>query len=201
MTCKQNLSQLSNFIKSSNKKHSYCCVFIFLLITALREKPSPSMIDGSLLSNNFTKGGKKLKSLKTFLTAFSTLVLLTGVATAILYGGDLIFKFVSKTVGELGVNCLGIIIVIMSIAFIGWLLSSLDSNPFEETFLPKVSYLEYLLSTFIAFAILGALALPLWAINTFVKNQILQPILAIITLIAWISGLITINSSLNRKEN
>lgn len=103
--------------------------------------------------------------------------------------------------GELGVNCLGIIIVIMTIAFVGWLLSSLDSNPFKETFLPKVSYLEYLLSTFIAFAILGALALPLWVINTFVKNQILQPILAIITLIAWISGLITINSSLNRKEN
>ena len=173
----------------------------FLLITVLREKPSPSMIDRSLLSNNFTKGSKKLKSLKTFLTAFSTLVLLTGVITAILYGGDLVFKFVSKTVGELGVNCLGIIIVIMSIAFVGWLLSSLDSNPFKETFLPKVSYLEYLLSTFIAFAILGALALPLWAINTFVKNQVLQPILAIITLIAWISGLITINSSLNRKEN
>ena len=103
--------------------------------------------------------------------------------------------------GELGVNCLGIIIVIMSIAFVGWLLSSLDSNPFEETFLPKVSYLEYLLSTVIAFAILGALALPLWAINTFVENQVLQPILAIITLIAWISGLVTINSSLNRKEN
>lgn len=103
--------------------------------------------------------------------------------------------------GELGVNCLGIIIVIMSIAFVGWLLSSLDSNPFKETFLPKVSYLEYLLSTFIAFAILGALALPLWAINTFVENQVLQPILVIITLIAWISGLITINSSLNRKEN
>lgn len=103
--------------------------------------------------------------------------------------------------GELGVNCLGIIIVIMSIAFVGWLLSSLDSNPFKETFLPKVSYLEYLLSTVIAFAILGALALPLWAINTFVENQVLQPILVIITLIAWISGLITINSSLNRKEN
>ena len=103
--------------------------------------------------------------------------------------------------GELGVNCLGIIIVIMTIAFVGWLLSSLDSNPFKETFLPKVSYLEYLLSTFIAFAILGVLALPLWAINTFVKNQVLQPILAIIALIAWISGLVTINSSLNRKEN
>ena len=114
-----------------------------------------------------------MKSLKTFLTAFSTLVLLTGAITAILYGGDLVFKFVSKTVGKLGVNCLGIIIVIMSIAFVGWLLSSLDSNPFKETFLPKVSYLEYLLSTVIAFAILGALALPLWAINTFVKNQVL----------------------------
>ena len=146
-----------------------------------------------------------MKSLKTFLTAFSTLVLLTGVITAILYGGDLVFKFVSKTVGELGVNCLGIIIVIMTIAFVGWFLSSLDSNPFKETFLPKGSYLEYLLSTFIAFfiafAVLGALALPLWAINTFVKNQVLQPILAITTLIAWISGLITISSSLNRKEN
>lgn len=142
-----------------------------------------------------------MKSLKTFLAAFSTLVLLTGVITTILYGGDLVLKFVSKTVGKIGVNCLGIIIAIMSIAFVGWLLSSLDSNPFKETFLPKVSYLEYLLSTFIAFAILGALALPLWAINTFVENQVLQPILAIITLIAWISGLITINSSLNRKEN
>ena len=173
----------------------------FLLITMLREKPSPSMIDRSLLSNNFTKGGKKLKSLKTFLTVFSTLVLLTGAITAILYGSDLVFKFISKTVGELGVNCLGIIIIIMSIAFVGWLLSSLDSNPFKETFLPKVSYLEHLLSTFIAFAVLGALALPLWAINTFVKNQVLQPILAITTLIAWISGLITISSSLNRKEN
>lgn len=113
-----------------------------------------------------------MKTLKNVLHTFIIIFIIIGAIVAIGYGLNWYntqLAIILGTAGKIIDTIIIALVVDILLATIGWMLANTKSSPFENTFLPRGSFLSYFATTTIAIFSLGtiggALAGQTWLIN------------------------------------